>query len=553
MSQAPARLHRRRLHRRDRPRQQPGARRHARGADHRRAGRAARRPRPMRWSWRSSRAPSPPAEAVAQSLAALRWLQAQGARQIYFKYCSTFDSTPAGQHRPGDRGADGCAAARDFTIATPGLPGQPAHGVQGPPVRRRRAAATRAACSNHPLTPMTDANLVRVLQAQTPAQGRADRPRGGRAGRAGDRASASTQLRARGRRHRDRRCDLQRRSAAPRPGARATCRWSPRARAWRSACRPTSASRPRRAPSALPPRGRLAGRRLGQLLARDQPAGAALHRRRAARRSRSIRCASPRATTWSREALAWAAPLLAHGPVLVYATAEPTRCKSVQAGSASTRPARWSRTHAGRDRARAGRARRAAAGGRRRRDLGRRACRRWASRSCRSARRSTPACRGAMRRRRRPAAPGCTSRSSPATSAPTISSAKPLRCSNERERRRAKKSAASAAACSSAATCTPRPATSACGCDERLPDHADRRLPGLPRPGAARAARRRRQPERRRPRQQDPRAASRASTPPPRASTRHALRHPHPQHALRRADAGRRRARSCCRPSRRTS
>ena len=38
-------------------------------------------------------------EAVAQSLDALRWLQAHGARQIYFKYCSTFDSTPRRQHR----------------------------------------------------------------------------------------------------------------------------------------------------------------------------------------------------------------------------------------------------------------------------------------------------------------------------------------------------------------------------------------------------------------------------------------------------------------------
>ena len=34
-------------------------------------------------------------EAVAQSLAALEWLQRHGCRQIYFKYCSTFDSTPA--------------------------------------------------------------------------------------------------------------------------------------------------------------------------------------------------------------------------------------------------------------------------------------------------------------------------------------------------------------------------------------------------------------------------------------------------------------------------
>ena len=35
---------------------------------------------------------APVAEAVAQSLAAARWLRAQGAAQIYFKVCSTFDS-----------------------------------------------------------------------------------------------------------------------------------------------------------------------------------------------------------------------------------------------------------------------------------------------------------------------------------------------------------------------------------------------------------------------------------------------------------------------------
>ena len=42
----------------------------------------------------------PAAEAVAQSLAALQWLQAQGCRQIVFKYCSTFDSTPQGNIGP---------------------------------------------------------------------------------------------------------------------------------------------------------------------------------------------------------------------------------------------------------------------------------------------------------------------------------------------------------------------------------------------------------------------------------------------------------------------
>src|SRR6478735_10810733 len=41
-----------------------------------------------------------PADAIAQSLEALRWLQAQGVKQVYFKYCSTFDSTPQGNIGP---------------------------------------------------------------------------------------------------------------------------------------------------------------------------------------------------------------------------------------------------------------------------------------------------------------------------------------------------------------------------------------------------------------------------------------------------------------------
>ena len=42
----------------------------------------------------------PVSEAVAQSLAALKWLQAQGCSQYFFKYCSTFDSTPVGNIGP---------------------------------------------------------------------------------------------------------------------------------------------------------------------------------------------------------------------------------------------------------------------------------------------------------------------------------------------------------------------------------------------------------------------------------------------------------------------
>ena len=63
----------------------------------------------------------PAAQAAAQSLQALHWLQAQGARQIYFKYCSTFDSTAQGNIGPVTDAlmdALGC----DFTIATPAFP-----------------------------------------------------------------------------------------------------------------------------------------------------------------------------------------------------------------------------------------------------------------------------------------------------------------------------------------------------------------------------------------------------------------------------------------------
>ena len=41
-----------------------------------------------------------PRDAVAQSLAALRWLQGAGCSRFFFKYCSTFDSTDEGNIGP---------------------------------------------------------------------------------------------------------------------------------------------------------------------------------------------------------------------------------------------------------------------------------------------------------------------------------------------------------------------------------------------------------------------------------------------------------------------
>ena len=107
----------------------------------------------------------PAADAVQQSLDALRWLQAQGAQQIYFKYCSTFDSTAAGNIGPVTEAlmdALGC----DFTIATPAFPDNKRTVFKGY-LFAGDVLLNESGMQNHPLTPMADPNLVRVLQAQT--------------------------------------------------------------------------------------------------------------------------------------------------------------------------------------------------------------------------------------------------------------------------------------------------------------------------------------------------------------------------------------------------
>jgi len=104
-------------------------------------------------------------EAVAESLAALQWLRDQGCEQIFFKYCSTFDSTAAGnigQVSEALLEALGC----DFTLACPAFP------ENGRTIFRghlfvQDQLLSESGMQHHPLTPMTDANLVRVLQSQT--------------------------------------------------------------------------------------------------------------------------------------------------------------------------------------------------------------------------------------------------------------------------------------------------------------------------------------------------------------------------------------------------
>jgi uncharacterized protein YgbK (DUF1537 family) len=110
----------------------------------------------------------PAAQAVQESLAALEWLKAGGARQFYFKYCSTFDSTAEGNIGPVAE-ALMQALGTDFTIACPAFP------ENGRTVFRGHLFVgdqllSDSGMRHHPLTPMSDANLVNVLQAQVQGQ-----------------------------------------------------------------------------------------------------------------------------------------------------------------------------------------------------------------------------------------------------------------------------------------------------------------------------------------------------------------------------------------------
>ena len=107
----------------------------------------------------------PAAEAVAQSLAACRWLKAHGAKQIFFKYCSTFDSTDQGNIGPV---ADALLAElkADFTIACPAFP-ENGRTIYLGHLFVGTELLSDSAMKNHPLTPMRDANLVRVLGRQS--------------------------------------------------------------------------------------------------------------------------------------------------------------------------------------------------------------------------------------------------------------------------------------------------------------------------------------------------------------------------------------------------
>lgn len=104
-------------------------------------------------------------EAVADSIASLKWLEANGAKQFYIKYCSTFDSTPEGNIGPI---ADAAIEYLNvhYSLLCPGLPvnGRTvSHGelyVYGVPLNESHMKA-------HPLTPMWDSSIARLMKPQS--------------------------------------------------------------------------------------------------------------------------------------------------------------------------------------------------------------------------------------------------------------------------------------------------------------------------------------------------------------------------------------------------
>jgi uncharacterized protein YgbK (DUF1537 family) len=107
----------------------------------------------------------PAEEAIDKSLAALAWLRNTGARQILFKYCSTFDSTDAGNIGPVAEALMEALGA-DFTLFCPAFP-EAARTIYRGYLFVGDVLLSESGMRDHPLTPMRDPNLVRVLQRQS--------------------------------------------------------------------------------------------------------------------------------------------------------------------------------------------------------------------------------------------------------------------------------------------------------------------------------------------------------------------------------------------------
>ncbi len=107
---------------------------------------------------------APVDEAVGDSRAALAWLRRAGAERFFWKYCSTFDSTPAGNIGPvaealmADLGVE-------QTIYCPAFP-ENGRAIFMGNLFVGELPLAESPMKDHPLTPMRDSNLLRLLQPQ---------------------------------------------------------------------------------------------------------------------------------------------------------------------------------------------------------------------------------------------------------------------------------------------------------------------------------------------------------------------------------------------------
>lgn len=107
---------------------------------------------------------APVAQAVSETRAALAWLRAAGAQRFFWKYCSTFDSTPQGNIGPV---AEALMAdlGTDQTIYCPAFPENGRSIFMGTLFVGEQPLA-ESPMKDHPLTPMRDSNLMRLLGPQ---------------------------------------------------------------------------------------------------------------------------------------------------------------------------------------------------------------------------------------------------------------------------------------------------------------------------------------------------------------------------------------------------
>lgn len=112
----------------------------------------------------------PVEDAIVEARAALAWLKAAGADRFYWKYCSTFDSTAQGNIGPVAEALMADLGASQ-TIYCPAFPENGRRIFMGNLFVGRQPLA-ESPMKDHPLTPMRDSNLMRLLAPQV--RGRVD-------------------------------------------------------------------------------------------------------------------------------------------------------------------------------------------------------------------------------------------------------------------------------------------------------------------------------------------------------------------------------------------